>query len=81
MIKSKPASELKQFAVVDVRDDDFVVRVKPQQKGLSLRDKGGNIVEAVNVPSNTFHDNVQGLVKRLDEGAYQRPERSFCWLG
>jgi hypothetical protein len=25
MIKSKPASELKQFAVVDVRDDDFVV--------------------------------------------------------
>ena len=25
MIKSKPASELKEFAVVDVRDSDFVV--------------------------------------------------------
>lgn len=25
MIKAKPASEVKQFAVVDVRDDDFVV--------------------------------------------------------
>jgi hypothetical protein len=25
MIKAKPASELKQFAVIDVRDDDFAV--------------------------------------------------------
>lgn len=25
-------------------------------------------MSALNVPSNTFHDNVQGLVKRLDEG-------------
>lgn len=26
MIKAEPASELKEFAVIDVRDDDFVVR-------------------------------------------------------
>lgn len=67
MIKSKPASELKEFAVVDVRDSDFVVR-QLSGRGNKLIRKGGNIVAAVNVPSDTFHDNVEGLVKRFDGG-------------
>nr|XP_019013783.1 uncharacterized protein I206_01856 [Kwoniella pini CBS 10737]OCF52564.1 hypothetical protein I206_01856 [Kwoniella pini CBS 10737] len=51
LIKSKPTSELKEFAVVDVRDSDFV---------------GGNIVSAINCPSDTFHANVDELVKKLE---------------
>ncbi|WVF71942.1 hypothetical protein IAT40_006752 [Kwoniella sp. CBS 6097] len=50
-IKSKPSSELEQLAVVDVRDSDFV---------------GGNIVSAVNYPSDTFHATVDELVKKLE---------------
>ncbi|WWD01128.1 hypothetical protein V866_008067 [Kwoniella sp. B9012] len=50
IIKSKPASALKEFAVVDVRDSDFV---------------GGNIVSALNYPSDTFHATVDELVKKL----------------
>ncbi|ORX33791.1 Rhodanese-like domain-containing protein [Kockovaella imperatae] len=52
ILKAKPASDVKDIAVVDVRDDDFA---------------GGNIVSAVNVPSSTFHDSVGGLVKRLEK--------------
>nr|XP_019042492.1 hypothetical protein I302_09100 [Kwoniella bestiolae CBS 10118]OCF21422.1 hypothetical protein I302_09100 [Kwoniella bestiolae CBS 10118] len=51
IIKSKPASALKEFAVVDVRDSDFV---------------GGNIVSALNYPSDTFHASVDELVKKLE---------------
>ncbi|RXK40998.1 hypothetical protein M231_01628 [Tremella mesenterica] len=50
MIKASPSAALKDYAVVDVRGDDFV---------------GGNIVSALNYPSETFHDNVSGLVERL----------------
>ncbi|WWC60855.1 uncharacterized protein I303_103431 [Kwoniella dejecticola CBS 10117] len=52
LIKSKPASSLKEFAVVDVRDSDFV---------------GGNIVSAINYPSDTFHATVDELVKKLQD--------------
>ncbi|KAK8869591.1 hypothetical protein IAR55_000158 [Kwoniella newhampshirensis] len=51
MIKSKPASALKDYAVVDVRDSDFT---------------GGNIVSALNYPSDTFHATVDELVKKLE---------------
>ncbi|WWD16147.1 hypothetical protein CI109_100572 [Kwoniella shandongensis] len=51
IIKSKPASALKDFAVVDVRDSDFA---------------GGNIVSALNYPSDTFHATVDELVKKLE---------------
>ncbi|KAK6903199.1 hypothetical protein I203_108463 [Kwoniella mangroviensis CBS 8507] len=51
IIKSKPASALKEFAVVDVRDSDFV---------------GGNIVSALNYPSDTFHATVDELVQKLE---------------
>ncbi|WVR05335.1 hypothetical protein IAU60_002349 [Kwoniella sp. DSM 27419] len=52
LLKARPAAELKEVVVVDVRDDDFV---------------GGNIVAAVNSPSNTFHADVDGLVKKLQD--------------
>ncbi|WVN86632.1 uncharacterized protein L203_101800 [Cryptococcus depauperatus CBS 7841] len=51
MIKVKPATALKDWAVVDVRGNDFV---------------GGNIVSAMNVPSDTFHAQVDELVKKLE---------------
>ncbi|WWC89816.1 uncharacterized protein L201_004742 [Kwoniella dendrophila CBS 6074] len=51
IIKSKPTSSLKDFAVVDVRDSDFV---------------GGNIVSAINYPSDTFHATVDELAKKLE---------------
>jgi hypothetical protein len=35
-----------------------------------IGEKGGNIVAAVNVPSDTFHDNVKGLVEKFDQGVY-----------
>ncbi|WRT67383.1 uncharacterized protein IL334_004354 [Kwoniella shivajii] len=52
LIKSKPASGVKEFAVVDVRDSDFV---------------GGNIVSAVNYPSDLFHASVDELAKKLEK--------------
>ena len=71
MLKAKPASELKSVAVVDVRDDDFAVCLYipwlRQSWPADTVDQGGNIVAAVNVPSSTFHDNVAGLVKRLEQ--------------
>ncbi|OCF55904.1 hypothetical protein L486_06660 [Kwoniella mangroviensis CBS 10435] len=57
IIKSKPASALKEFAVVDVRDSDFV---------------GGNIVSALNYPSDTFHATVDELVQKLETGTSSR---------
>ncbi|KAI9637967.1 uncharacterized protein MKK02DRAFT_42348 [Dioszegia hungarica] len=51
MIKATPEAAAKEFAVVDVRSDDFV---------------GGNIVDCVNSPAETFHVDVDGLVKKLD---------------
>ncbi|KAL7424192.1 Cdc25 phosphatase Ibp1 [Cryptotrichosporon argae] len=52
IIKARPAGALAEFAVVDVRDSDFV---------------GGNIVQALNYPSERFHDSVAGLVDRLKD--------------
>jgi Cdc25 family phosphatase len=42
----------KDFLVVDVRDDDYV---------------GGNIKGSLNVPSNEFLMNVDGLVKQTKD--------------
>ncbi|WVQ78517.1 hypothetical protein IAT38_000603 [Cryptococcus sp. DSM 104549] len=52
VIKAKPAAALKDFAVVDVRDSDFV---------------GGNIVSAMNYPSDTFHAKVDELAEKLKD--------------
>ncbi|ADV19390.1 hypothetical protein I305_03170 [Cryptococcus gattii E566] len=51
IIKAKPAETLKDLVVVDVRDSDFV---------------GGNIVSALNYPSDTFHATVDELVEKLE---------------
>ncbi|ODN83424.1 hypothetical protein L202_01566 [Cryptococcus amylolentus CBS 6039] len=51
LIKAKPASEVKDWAVVDVRDSDFA---------------GGNIVTALNYPSDTFHAKVDELAEKLE---------------
>jgi hypothetical protein len=32
--------------------------------------QGGNIISALNVPSETFHDSVNGLVDRLETSEY-----------
>ncbi|RSH93889.1 hypothetical protein EHS25_006541 [Saitozyma podzolica] len=63
LLKSKSTKDINDVAVVDVRDDDFV---------------GGNIVAAMNVPSGTFHANVQDLVKRLENGELH--PRGQAWL-
>ncbi|OXG21673.1 hypothetical protein C366_01356 [Cryptococcus neoformans Tu401-1] len=52
IIKAKPAETLKDFVVVDVRDSDFV---------------GGNIVSALNYPSDRFHATVDELVEKLEK--------------
>ncbi|ODN98327.1 hypothetical protein L198_03571 [Cryptococcus wingfieldii CBS 7118] len=54
LIKAKPVSEVKDWAVVDVRDSDFA---------------GGNIVTALNYPSDTFHAKVDELAEKLETGA------------
>ncbi|GFZ45808.1 hypothetical protein JCM24511_03538 [Saitozyma sp. JCM 24511] len=61
LLKSQSTKDIDDVAVVDVRDDDFV---------------GGNIVAAMNVPSGTFHVNVQDLVKRLENGELHAAEGS-----
>ncbi|ORY29958.1 Rhodanese-like domain-containing protein [Naematelia encephala] len=52
LIKSSSSSQLRDIAVVDVRDDDFA---------------GGNIIQAINAPSRSFHEDVKGLVERLND--------------
>ncbi|KLT45155.1 Rhodanese-like protein [Cutaneotrichosporon oleaginosum] len=51
IIKQNPAGVGKEWAVVDVRDDDFA---------------GGNIVGALNYPSDTFMAKIDELVKRME---------------
>ncbi|KAG9084308.1 hypothetical protein FRC07_013674, partial [Ceratobasidium sp. 392] len=43
---------MKDYAVVDVRDDDFI---------------GGNIVGCVRAPSNNYHTTVDGLVTKTKD--------------
>ncbi|KAK1925082.1 Rhodanese-like domain-containing protein [Papiliotrema laurentii] len=52
LIKSKSDDEMKRYAVVDVRDSDFA---------------GGNIIRAINSPSETFYDSAGSLVKQLED--------------
>ncbi|GMK55117.1 hypothetical protein CspeluHIS016_0201730 [Cutaneotrichosporon spelunceum] len=51
IIKANPEGAGKEWAVVDVRDDDFA---------------GGNIVGALNYPSETLLAKIDELVKRME---------------
>lgn len=77
MFKAAPDSSLRDFAVVDVRSDDFVVspdcpltrkQEQPGHRSLSRVGQGGNIVNCVNSPAETFHVDVDGLVQKLQGG-------------
>lgn len=52
MLMKSDKKPKRDFIVVDVRDDDYV---------------GGNIKGSMNIPSNEFLMNVDGLVKQTKE--------------